>query len=50
MHSLTFQHLLSASNSSPHAILEALRSLDHAVYLYDNGTPFIACCAERYTV
>ncbi|MEB5930280.1 aminodeoxychorismate synthase component I [Acinetobacter schindleri] len=49
MHSPTYQHLLSASNTSPHAVLEALSSLDHAVYLYDNGTPFIACCAERYT-
>jgi len=50
MHSPTYQHLLSTSNTSPHAILEALSSLDHVVYLHNNGTPFIACCAEHYTV
>lgn len=50
MHNPTYQHLLSTSNTSPHAILEALSSLDHVVYLHNNGTPFIACCAEHYTV
>ncbi|MFV5491721.1 aminodeoxychorismate synthase component I [Acinetobacter sp. ASP199] len=50
MHNPTYQHLLIASNTLPHVILEALSPLDHVVYLHDSGTPFIACCAERYTV
>lgn len=31
-------------------LLSALKTLDHLVYLNNNGQPFIACCAQEYFV
>ena len=31
-------------------LLSALKTLDHLVYLNNNGRPFIACCAQEYFV
>ena len=31
-------------------VLSALKTLDHLVYLNNNGQPFIACCAQEYFV
>ncbi len=31
-------------------VLSALKTLDHLVYLNNNGQPFIACCAQEYFI
>ena len=43
-HPLKFESRLVAD------LLSALKTLDHLVYLNNNGQPFIACCAQEYFI
>ncbi|WP_347473406.1 anthranilate synthase component I family protein [Acinetobacter thermotolerans] len=50
MHSTTYQTLLSTLNVKAHDILAALHSLDHVVFLENQGKPFIAFNADQYVL